>query len=768
MAQIIGGSLKQRKLVKAMQVSAILPAFFVLFMYLVVYKAFGQDWVFFTHLENFGLKNDTGIIDQGLWENLIGIGDRIFFVIVYFTPLFIFQFIRLKNVIGLQEEGTLLRGIEVVDKLSDFNKKITNEAKKNAEKLEKSLGKKLPSFYTPRLHLTAENIPFFYDRETKSIIIIGSAGSGKTLAFFDYISKFLAWDEEHNKHHMWVVYDRKHDFWTKMYRDGKDFLFLPNDVKTLKWNWFSEFVEITLTFTNKNTNDVLKIKTKSIREAQELYFKKRPDYITVSMDKKIDNAELTNLLLAFIPKAQEESSEVWVAKGRTALDAAFITVAIQNEFPSPADLIDFINQYNTREKFVERIIELNHALKYRAISIESVIGGLDDSTEAGVNGYENFKSKVQELNKTAYYYHAHECDFELAQLQEGMSQTYYDKRLFLCQDPKNETEYSTVFSAILELLAKKIINLPSDLDRRITFLLDEVASLGYMPSVLNDLPEQARSRGNNMILGLQSLAKFSMIYGDKGMDSILANIQNRTIMAVQDNFTLEWVMKNLGENEYEVEAESLSTENGSTNMSMSRQKRDVLTVSQLTSLAPAEGYFKLGSYIKKTYFPVDNMSKIAKYEINENLPTILNIDFAEEDEANHRVRRDKVANAVVWLLNNTNKPINIQNVSKRADMSELKTKAILEEFTEEKKQVEDAVMKLQFSGYNNQSKAFKIEALQKITGLKWYQIEPFVPKSFFATVEVKKEVKVKPKIEEEKYSYEDFGEDVLSEAGGTW
>jgi len=771
MAQIIGGSLKQKKIIKAMQVSAVLPAFFVMFMYLIVYKVFEQDWVFFTHLENFGVKNDTGIIDQGLWDNLIAIGDRLFFVIVYFTPVFIIQFMRLKNVIGLQEEGTLLRGIEVIDGREDFIKKITKEAKKNAEKLEKGLGKKLPAFYTPRLHLTAENIPFFYDRETKSTIIIGSAGSGKTLAFFDYISKFLAWDEEHNKQHFWVVYDRKHDFWVKMYREGKDFLFLPNDVKTLKWNWFSEFLEITIIFTNKKTGEIFKVKCKSIREAKDLYYKKVPDYISVNMEKKINNAELTNLLLAFIPKAQEASSETWVAKGRTAMEAAFISVAMQNEFPSPADFIDFINQYNTREKFVERVLELNYALKYRAISIESVIGGLDDSTEAGVNGFENFQSKVKELNKTAYYYHADECDFELAQIHEGMKMTHYDKRLFLCQDPENETEYSTVFSALLELLAKKIINLPSDLDRRITFLLDEVASLGYMPSVLNDLPEQARSRGNNMIVGLQSLSRFSEIYGDKGMDSILANIQNRTIMSIQDNFTLEWVMKNLGENEYEVEAESFSTENNSTNMSMSRQKRAVLTVSQLTGLAPAEGYFKLGSYIKKTYFPVDSMPKITKYEINENLPSILNIDFEEEDEVNHIVRRDKIANAVIWLLNNTNKPINVKNVSKQADMSELKTKAILEEFTEEKRQVEEAVMQLQFGGFSNQSKAFKIEALKKITGLNWYQIEPFVPKSFFA-VEVKKEpikeVKVEETFEEEKYSYEDLGDDVLEEAGGTW
>lgn len=763
MAQIIGGTLRQRKFINRIKLAAIAPAIFVLFMYLVVYTALGQEWTMWWSLQ--GLEKPP-FLHESLWEKIIAIGERILFVIVYGLPVFIIQFFRMKKVQEMQDEGRQIRGVKKILDIEKFNEAITKDAIEGAKKFEKNIGAKAESFYTPRIYLGVDNIPYFKDRETKSMIIIGSAGAGKTVAFFDIISKFLAWDELNNKHHCWIVYDRKHDFWRKMYRQGKDFLFLPNDKKTLKWNWFSEFVQYTIKYINKETGHIIKvIKPTSIREAKRLLKIKYDDSIEVVYRKQIVLKELTNLMNGFVTKDEDPTSELWTGKGRDLLKMAFLTVARQNEFPSPKNMIDFFNQFPTRESFVERILELDFARQY-GFQIEAVAGGLDKPTEAGQNAFENYSAKAKELNKIVYYYDEDECDFCLADMSVGFNQTYFDKRLFMCQDPENESEYAMVFRAMLELLAKKLIASKSDLERRITLLLDEVASLGYMPEVINNLPEQARSRGNMMILGLQSLARFSQILGDKLMDSALANIQNRVYMSIQDNFTLEWVKRNIGEAEFEVEAESISTETGQSNMSVSVVKREVLSTEELTSPFPTVAWIKMGSYITKTSFASAELPVIAKMEINEDLAETLNVDFDEANDENYKVRREKIENAMLWLLNNTNKKISVKNVAEKAKMSELKTKEIMDQMVEDKEQSLEALGHLINSGFhtNKYSIDFKKQFFEKRTGLPLYRIVSHLPKDIFEEkVEQAKPVEEVVKKPEAAYILEDLGADILED-----
>ncbi len=190
---------------------------------------------------------DKNNLDQTLniRKYLITITNALIFTGVLLIPLFILQVKWIKKRKELQEQGRLLNGFEVVKDKTEFKKKILNEAKEGAKKAEASFGK-LPAFYTPRLYLTAEELPFFKDSETKQLLFIGAAGAGKTVAIWDYITKLILWEEEHKQPHTWIVYDMKWDFWTKLFRSGIDRLFLPTHKETLKWNWFDEFLTIDL------------------------------------------------------------------------------------------------------------------------------------------------------------------------------------------------------------------------------------------------------------------------------------------------------------------------------------------------------------------------------------------------------------------------------------------------------------------------------------------------------------------------------------------
>ena len=702
---------------------------------------------------------DKNNLDQTLniRKYLITITNALIFTGVLLIPLFILQVKWIKKRKELQEQGRLLNGFEVVKDKTEFKKKILNEAKEGAKKAEASFGK-LPAFYTPRLYLTAEELPFFKDSETKQLLFIGAAGAGKTVAIWDYITKLILWEEEHKQPHTWIVYDMKWDFWTKLFRSGIDRLFLPTHKETLKWNWFDEFLTIDLNFI-ENNGDKRVEKFSFIGEAQKAYLKAREKGLNVEIDKHVDNGALTNLMLGFSPIPVEESSKKWVAKGRKALEASFITVAIQSEFPSPADYIDFINQFNTREAFVARIVELGIARKYRAIAIESITGGEESTTEAGQNGYENFMEIATDLNKVVYYHKAIDCDFSVKMLAIGMKDQMFDMRVFMCQDPNNEEEYTTVFTAMLVLMSKAIISLPSNLERRIIMLLDEVASLKPIPEILNNLPERARSRGISMIIGLQSFATFIEKYTEIGMERIMANIKTRIFMNVADNITIPWIQKNLGENEWLIENESIADNNGSS-LSSSIHKRPVLSNLELKSLAPLEAYFQTGSYLYKTFYADLEPQKIAEYEHNEDMPKVLNMDFEKANKQIHNIRRKKVADTMIWLMKNTNQDINVKNISKKSGLIETKVKEIVGEFNEERTQVINACTQIQATNIDRSNEVLVHKVLEKITGLDLEDIKPFIPEGFIKPKEAKKAKEVK----EEKVVAEEIEECPLSES----
>lgn len=801
-----------------------------------------------------------------------------------FLTLFITSFTfknKLKYLVQ-QKKGILIRGIEVVDNNKEFIKKITEAGENTAKRMGKSLLSKdiramgilfylnykkeqllslvlsgkvlnnyaMETFFKARIYLTKAQIPFFMDRETKGIFIFGGAGSGKTNALWDLMINLLRWMERTGKYYFWVVYDRKHDFWKKLYRQFsftmtmseykkfqknqwkkydngfatvsfkviqkngeelkillkkdrqsiartrqllaqfsndenviiqmiiyKDLLFFPKDLKSLRWNWFDEFLKIKLIIKKKETNEIVTtVPCNTIRIAKEIYDSKTyKQYETetynwrgIKVFKTVDIEEtqlkddeyfyiqktllpgfLSNLMLAFIPIPLEESSKSWVKRGRTGLDAVFTTVAFYYDFPSPKDFIDFTNQFNTRDALVERILELGFAKEYRSIQIESTMGKLDGSTEAGENGFENYEASSSDLRKTFYYYSADECDFSISALTPYIKNRYLDCRLFMVQDPENETEFKVVFQAMYELLGNTIILLPNDLGRRIVIVTDEAASLGRIDRVLKDLPQQARSKGAFLISGMQSLVDMKENYGENGMEAIMTNMKTRIYLAIEDNFTKKWITTNLGKNEYEVESESLNEEGLlKGNLSSSIQLRDVLTEAQLSNVEASEGYMHVGKYISKVYFEIPSLPDIATYEENTSLISTLPTEFDNESTSQHILRRTAVKEALEYLINNTNKNLSAENIAAQAKMSVNKVKLIIKEFNEEKEQVEAAADLIVKNKVYAKTPATAMNAFKKHTGLREDQIIWWIPKGFDGTKAVA-ELK-NPKKEEKK------------------
>ncbi len=83
---------------------------------------------------------------------------------------------------------------------------------------------------------------------------------------------------------------------------------------------------------------------------------------------------------------------------------------------------------------------------------------------------------------------------------------------------------------------------------RVTFLIDEAASLGYMPSIATYM---GIGRGYDLSLSLifQNIGQIQEHYG-RGWETLIANANVRSFFGVNDNETADYVSKSLGTTTY--------------------------------------------------------------------------------------------------------------------------------------------------------------------------------------------------------------------------
>lgn len=587
---------------------------------------------------NYFEKNNSGL-DRTAFD----IFDMIFlwswrFLQYFMPPFFLIALYRSRDsVIEKLLAGDVKRGVQFIESNEKYIKLVTEAAKTMASRLEKNLGFKLPSFYTARVFFGKFKIPFFIDSETKSIIYLGGAGSGKSVAIWEYIVPLINWSK-HNHQFTWIVYDMKHDFYTKMYRPDKDVLFFPKHKSTAIWNMFREFNQITIDEYGNKTWE-------------------------------IEMGKLIQFVSYWMP-TKEDSSAVWIEKAQKAAVAVLITVSKTFPNPSMKDFIDFTMQYNTKDKMVEKIIELGYAQTY-GYNISAIFG----ETEAGSNVYEIFEQATTELRKLDFYFSDEEANFSIAEFNEPLTkltkkdiktlspkERNMDKRLFLIQDQENVEYYSTAFRIILELQAKKLLSFEQDLDRRVFFLLDEAASLGKMTCIFDEIPEKGRSKGGALIIGLQTLAKFKSIYTEDLMNSILANIKTKVFMAIEDPYTQKWIKESLDTVESERNSLSANEQDGGS-VSYSLESRDTLKSTEISGIAINTGYLRMGLYLTKVEFSIQKLKDNISFEANKNIPARFKTEFGQEEEVNLNQRREEVINAIIELKTKTNKQITPQNVN---------------------------------------------------------------------------------------------------------
>jgi type IV secretory pathway TraG/TraD family ATPase VirD4 len=163
-----------------------------------------------------------------------------------------------------------------------------------------------------------------------------------------------------------------------------------------------------------------------------------------------------------------------------------------------------------------------------------------------------------------------------------------------------------IIATWMRLAIFEAMNVAAGRDQRLWFVVDELDALGSIDG-LKDALTRLRKFGGRCVLGFQSIAQVSAIYGANDAQTIVENCGNTLVLRCsgsENGGTSRFVSSLIGEREVHHRQISRGREGSamlstnsrrSTNVSVQRLTEPALLPSELEQLPDLQGYFKLAS-----------------------------------------------------------------------------------------------------------------------------------------------------------------------------
>lgn len=375
-------------------------------------------------------------------------------------------------------------------------------------------------------------VPIPRRNETRHFAMIGTTGSGKTTALRQML------DDIEQRGDPALVYDTSGEFIANYYcRARGDIILNPFDGRCSFWSPFDEI---------SHPADADRIARQLVSETSSQdddVWLETSRILVANMLRKLwaeKNCSLEALLEALQVKSKDQLKH-WLghtSSARTfADDADRATGSVLFMLTKAANLIQFLKAH---DKGGERF------------SFRSYIAGLDKNPGA----------------KPWIFVPRKEDFFEAA------------KPLMSCW---------------LECAASAVLGLPPSPERRIWFVLDELADLPRVENLARLLPE-GRKFGSAIVLTFQALGQMRHRYGDNIAEAMLACCNNKLFLQTVDRETREWASETIGQCEIELRSAtdtlSIGNERPRISIATQRQFRPAVLESELR-LPPYQGYLLL-------------------------------------------------------------------------------------------------------------------------------------------------------------------------------
>lgn len=380
-----------------------------------------------------------------------------------------------------------------------------------------------------QLPLSIGSVPIPSRLETRHMAMIGTTGSGKTTALRQVLDGIEARGEAA------LVYDTSGEFIAHYYNPERgDIILNPFDVRCAFWSPFAEIAH---------------------------------------------PADADRIAHQLITETGQHDSDVWLDTSRI-LVANMIRALWREGKCSLADLLHAL-QNRTKDDLKEWLATSSSARTFA------------DDADRATGSVLFMLAKAADLIQFLRVEESGGTPFAFRDFIHGL-----DKRkgarpwIFV---PRKEDYFEAskpLLACWLECAASAVLGLPPSPDRRIWFVLDELADLPRVDNLARLLPE-GRKFGAAVILTFQALGQMQHRYGEQIAETILGCCNTKLFLQTIDGETQQWASQTIGECEVEIQTMTDALAQGDdkprTTLGRTRATRPAVLASELR-LPKFEGY----------------------------------------------------------------------------------------------------------------------------------------------------------------------------------
>lgn len=198
--------------------------------------------------------------------------------------------------------------------------------------------------------------------------------------------------------------------------------------------------------------------------------------------------------------------------------------------------------------------------------------------------------------------------------------------IFITSQPAERAALRPLHSLWIDLLVLRLLNEPKPSQRRVWFVLDELASLQRLPQLHTAITENRKSR-NPVVLGFQGKAQLEYLYGHLA-EVMLSQPATNIWLKTKEPKAGQWVSEFIGKVEIERMREThFDGSRSGRNFALDRQEEPLVMESEISGLEDLHAFMKHGNYVTRFSFPyLDVPSTKTQFEPRELLGEKLNFD----------------------------------------------------------------------------------------------------------------------------------------------
>ena len=183
--------------------------------------------------------------------------------------------------------------------------------------------------------------------------------------------------------------------------------------------------------------------------------------------------------------------------------------------------------------------------------------------------------------------------------------------IFLTSLPAEREALRPLQSLWIDWLVLRLLNEPKEAQRRVWFVIDEMASLQKLPQLHTAITEARKSR-NPVVLGFQGKAQLEYLYGHLA-EVMLSQPATSVWLTTKEPKAGQWVSEFIGKVEVERLREThFDGTRAGRNFALDRQVEPLVLESEISGLADLHAFLKYQNYVTRFSFPYFDMPVVAE------------------------------------------------------------------------------------------------------------------------------------------------------------